>query len=122
MSDLIQWNSTGAHITFVSEIRTSRYNSSHLYSCFNTAGSYVVPSNGRPGGLWLLWSDEVCVSVKFSNHYMILALVVDRTTNVEFPLACIYGDPHHRHTWMIWDHVYNFVNDNLAREANSLFR
>jgi hypothetical protein len=108
-------NSTSAQITFISEIRTSRYNSSHLNSRFNTAGSFVVPSNGRSGGLWLLWSDEVHVSVKFCNHYMILALVLNRTTNVDFALACIYGDPHHRHTRMIWDHVFNFVNDNLGK-------
>jgi hypothetical protein len=108
-------NSTGAQITFVLEIRTSRYNSSHLNSRFNTADSYVVPSNGRLGGLWMLWSDEVCVSVKFSNHYMILALVVNKTTNMDFALACIYGDPHHRDTRMIWDHVPNFINDNLGK-------
>jgi hypothetical protein len=108
-------SSTSAHITFVSEIRTSRYKSSHLNSRFNTAGSFVVPSNGRSGGLWLLWTEEVCVSVKFYNQYMILAIVVNRTTNVNFALACIYGDPHHRHTRMIWDHVYNFVCENLGK-------
>jgi hypothetical protein len=94
-------NSTGAQITFVSEVRTSRYNSSHLNSHFNIADSYVVPSDGRSGGLWMLWSDEVCVSVKLSNHYMILALLVNKTTNVEFSLACLYGDPHHRDIRMI---------------------
>lgn len=108
-------NSTGAQITFVSETRTSRYNSSHLNSRFSIADSYVVPSNGRSGGLWMLWTDEVCVSVKFSNHYMILALVINRTTNVEFALACVYGDPHHRETKMIWDHVFNFVNESLGK-------
>jgi hypothetical protein len=46
---------------------------------------------------------------------MILALVVNRTTNVKFALACVYGDPHHRDTRMIWDHVSNFVNDNLRK-------
>jgi hypothetical protein len=46
---------------------------------------------------------------------MILALVINRTTNVEFALACIYGDPHHQETRMIWDHVFNFVNENLGK-------
>jgi hypothetical protein len=108
-------NSTGAQIIFVFEIRTSRYNSSHLNFRFNTVGSFVVLSNGRSGGLWILWSDEVCVSIKFSNHYMILALVVNRTTNVEFSLGCVYGDPHHCDTRMIWDHVSNFFIDNLGK-------
>jgi hypothetical protein len=101
--------STNAQITFVSEIRTSRYSSAHLNSRFNTSDSFVV------GGLWLLWSDEVIVSIKFFNHYMILALVVDRTANVEFALTCIYGDPHHRHTKFIWDQISSFVNENLGK-------
>ena len=108
-------NSTCAQVTFVSEIRTSRYSSSHLNSQFNNNDSFVVPSVGRSGGLWILWSDEVCVSVKFSNHYMILALVVNKITNVEFVLACVYGDPHHLHTNLIRDHVLNFVNDNIEK-------
>jgi hypothetical protein len=108
-------NSTGAQITFVSETQTSRYNSSKLNSHFNVADSFVVPSEGRSGGLWMLWSDEVCVSVKISNHHMILAIIIDKITNSDFVLACIYGDPHHRHTKMIWDHVSNFVHENLGK-------
>lgn len=107
--------STSAQITFVSETRTSRYSSSHVNSRFNSLDSFVVPSDGRSGGLWLLWSDDVLLSVKFFSHYMILALVVDRTSNVEFALACVYGDPHHCHTKMIWDQVSSFVNDNLGK-------
>jgi hypothetical protein len=91
-------NSTGAQISFILETRSSRYNSSQINAHFSTAGSFVVPSNGLSGGLWLLWSDEVKVSIKFSNHYVILAVVVHITTNVEFALACVYGDPHHRLT------------------------
>jgi hypothetical protein len=107
--------STGAQVTFVSETRTSRYKASQLNTRFNTAGSVVVPSNGLSGGLWMLWSDEVQVSVKFSNHYVILAVIVHLPTSVEFALACVYGDPHHRDTRMIWDLVSNFVSDNLGK-------
>jgi hypothetical protein len=45
--------STGVQITFVSETRTSRYNSSQLNNRFNIADSFVVPSIGLSGGLWL---------------------------------------------------------------------
>jgi hypothetical protein len=108
-------NSTDAQITFISETRNSRYNSSQLNSRFNSAGSFVVPSDGLSGGLWLIWSDEIQVSIKFYNHYLILAVVVHISTKVEFALACVYGDPHHRLTKTIWDHVYNFVLDNLGK-------
>lgn len=79
--------STGAQVTFMSEIRTSRYIASHLNSRFNSANSFVVPANGLSGGLWLLWTDEVQVTVKFSNCYVILAVVVHLATNLEFVLA-----------------------------------
>jgi endonuclease/exonuclease/phosphatase family metal-dependent hydrolase len=41
-------------------------------------------------------------------------MVVNVPTNVEFALACVYGDPHHRHTRIIWDHISNFVYNNLG--------
>jgi hypothetical protein len=107
--------STGAQVTFISETKTSRYKASQLNSRFSAAGSVVVPSNGSSGGLWMLWSDEVQVSVKFSNHYVILAVVVHIPTNIEFALACVYGDPHHLDTRIIWDLVSNFVFDNLGK-------
>jgi hypothetical protein len=108
-------HSTGAQVTFVSETRSSRYKSSHLNSRFNTANSFVIQSTGLSGGLWLIWSDEVNVSIKFSNHYMILAVVGHIATNVDFALACVYGDPHHRHTRMIWEQISSFSNDNLGK-------
>lgn len=108
-------NSTGAQIAFISETRSSGCNSSQLNSRFSTVGSFVVPSDGLSGGLWMLWSNEVQISIKFSNHYVILAEVVHISTNVEFALACVYGDPHHCLTKMIWDHIYTFVLDNLGK-------
>lgn len=74
-----------------------------------------MPSEGFSGGLWLLWTDEVLLSVKFSSRYLILALVHHIATNVEFVLACVYGDPHRYFTRMTWDHIFNFVNDNLGK-------
>ena len=106
---------TGAQVLFVSETRSSKCTVGQLNNRFNTAGSYVMPSNGLSGGLWLLWTDEVQVDVKFSNHHVILANVVIVATRREFALACVYGDPHHRETWLIWNHISNFVYDNLGK-------
>jgi hypothetical protein len=107
-------SSTRAQVIFVSETRTSRYSTSHLNNHFNIADSFVVPSRGLSGGLWLLWTDEVQVDVKFADHHVILALVVHIATSVKFALVCVYGDPHHRLTKMIWDHISAFVYDNLG--------
>ena len=107
--------STGAQVTFVSETRSSRCTSTQLNNRFNISASFVVPSVGLSGGLWLLWSDEVSISVKFSSSNIILALVVHIPTSVEFVLVCVYGDPHHRLTKIIWEHIFNFVGDNLGK-------
>jgi hypothetical protein len=65
--------------------------------------------------MWMLWSNEVQVSIKFSNHRVILEEVFHVSTDVEFSLACVYGDPHHRLTKMIWDHISTFVLNNLGK-------
>ena len=108
-------NSTSAQVTFISETHSSKVTSVQLNSRFSTGDSFVVPSNGRSGGLWLLWSTDVHVVVKFFNQHLILAIVVNLATNLEFVLACVYGDPHHRSTRMIWEHVSTFVYDNLGK-------
>ena len=57
----------------------------------------------------LLWSDEVSVFIKFADSYMFLALVLIVPTHVKFVLDCVYGDPHHWQTKMIWDQISIFV-------------
>uniref|UniRef100_A0ACD5UPN6 Uncharacterized protein n=1 Tax=Avena sativa TaxID=4498 RepID=A0ACD5UPN6_AVESA len=84
-------SSTKAQVTFVSEIRTSKYNSTQLNNRFNIADSFVVPSAGFSGGLWLLWTDEVQVTINFSSHHLILATVVNIASNIDFVLVCVYG-------------------------------
>ena len=108
-------NSTGVQVTFILETRSSKITLIQLNARFNTANNFVVPSNGLSGGLWLLWSTDVSVSVKFSNRYLILAVVVNLATDMEFILTCVYGDPHHRWTKMIWTHVSNFLHDNMGK-------
>lgn len=75
-------SSTGAQITFISETRTSRSNSSKLNNRFNIADSFVVPSIGLSCGLWLLWNDEVRVNIKFSSPHLILASFVYIATTI----------------------------------------
>ena len=62
-----------------------------------------------------MWTDEVHLSVRFSSRYLILSLVRHISSNIEFVLVCVYGDPHHRSTYMIWEHIANFVYENLGK-------
>jgi hypothetical protein len=106
--------STRAQVCFVSETRSSRYNSSQLNNHFSLANSLVVTSRGLSGGLWLLWTDEVRVDINFADHHFILATVVHIASTMKFMMVCIYGDPHHRITKKIWDHITTFVHSNLV--------
>jgi hypothetical protein len=108
-------NSTGAHVIFISETRSSKCTAADLNVRFNIHASFVVPSVGLSGGLWLMWSDEIHLDIKFSSRYYILALAVHIPTNIEFLLACVYGDPHHGSTDMIWNQIADFVSNNLGK-------
>jgi hypothetical protein len=64
--------------------------------------SFVVPSRRRSGGLWLMWNDDLQVSVHASNFHTILATVVHTLNNIRFGLVCIYGDPYHCNTIVLY--------------------
>lgn len=71
--------------------------------------SYIVPAAGLSGGLWLLWNDEVDLQAVHSTHFYILAKCVHKPTSMNFNLVCIYGNPHHQQTSLIWQDVSTFV-------------
>jgi hypothetical protein len=99
-------------VTFVSEIKSSKVTSGNLNARFNMSNSFVVPSRRRSGGLWLMWSDDLQVTIHSSSFYTILATAVYSARNQKFGLVCIYGDPYHRQTSSIWEEVAAFVNVN----------
>ena len=59
-----------------------------------------------------MWNDDLQIHVHSSNFYVILATASIRSSNLHFGLVCIYGDPYHRQTDVIWDQVATFVYDN----------
>ena len=103
---------TKPQVTFVSEIKSSKVNSSNLISRFNMSDALVVPSRCRSGGLWLMWSDDLKLNVHSSSFHVILATATLVSSNQHFGLICIYGDPYHRQTRTIWDQIAAFVYDN----------
>ena len=99
-------------VTFISEIKSTKVSSSDLVSRFNMCDAIVVPSRRRSGGLWLMWTDELKLHVHSSSFYLILATVTIVATSQEFGLVCIYGDPYHKQTSVVWDEVATFVYNN----------
>jgi hypothetical protein len=107
--------STRAQVTFVSEIKSSKVRSVDLVNRFDVTNAFVVPSRGASGGLWLMWNDDLIVSVHSATFHYILANVVHLASGTSFCLVCMYGDPYHRQTSEIWDQISNFVYDNLGK-------
>ena len=94
-------HSTSPQVIFVSEIKSSKVKSADLVSRFNISDGFVVPSRRRAGGLWLMWNDEIQVSVQNFSFYLILATATIKASNLKLGLVCIYGDPYHRQTSLI---------------------
>jgi hypothetical protein len=61
-----------------------------------------------------MWTNEVSISVLDYDHHFIFATCIIKSTNQQFGLICIYGNPHHRSTNVIWDKVFNFVTQNIS--------
>ncbi|WVZ80053.1 hypothetical protein U9M48_027564 [Paspalum notatum var. saurae] len=103
--------STKAKLIFISETRKQKVNSKNLKSklCFDHA--HIVPSIGLSGGLWLLWKDEFDLKVIISSPNYILDKSVHQPSATSFTLVCIYGDPHHSRTDVIWQDVLNFIEN-----------
>lgn len=72
-------------------------------------GCHIVQADGLSGGLWLLWDNEVDIQVVHYTKYYILAACVYKPTSSHFNLVCVYGDPHHKQTNLIWQDVSTFV-------------
>ena len=98
-------HSTNAKVAFVSETKTSKFSNIQLSNHFNMANSFVVPSERRSGGLWLLWDSDIDLAITSANTNLILASLVNTSTNEVFCLVCMYGDPSHSITRDLWDQI-----------------
>jgi hypothetical protein len=99
-------------VCFISETRNSSNSSTALKNHFALNNAYVVPSNGHYGGLWLLWTDEVEISILDQSQHYIFSMCINKSSLKKFGLVCVYGDPHHRSTSTIFDNVLTFVASN----------
>jgi hypothetical protein len=89
-------SSVKPQVTFVSEIKSFKVKPSDLVTRFSMCNGIVVSSRRRLGGLWLMWNDDLQVSIHSANFHVILATCLNSINNLKFGLVCIYGDPYHR--------------------------
>lgn len=87
----------------------------HLTNRFPVANSFIVPSKGKSGGLWLLWDDDINLTIIRASASFILAFVVNIVSNKAFALVCMYGDPSHHSTNVMWKDVSDFACENSGK-------
>lgn len=106
-------DSTKAQVIFISENRNSSISAKSLKSCFNLDSAHVIPAQGQSGGLWLFVKSDLEVDVVSVSQYYFFCLCTVVQTRKKFGLVCLYGDPHHQKTAMIWAQVRSFVVTNM---------
>jgi hypothetical protein len=110
LSRLLQ--STSPQVTFLSETRNSTISVSSLVNHFNLNDALVIPFQGQLGGFWLMWTNEIELHIFDRSQNYILAICTNNSTNLRYGLVCMYGDPRHRITSVIWNQVQYFISQN----------
>lgn len=101
--------STNAKVIFISETKSSKVTASDLIHHFHVANSHVVPADQASGGLWLMWDEDMDLTIVQSSINYILAYGVYKNSGPIFNLLCIYGDPSHKATSAMWSEISSFV-------------
>jgi hypothetical protein len=71
---------------------------------------HVVSVSGMSGGLWLLWTNELNLTILESAKYYIFAKI-SLKDGTDWTLGAIYGDASHRENPMIWHKIKEYADD-----------
>lgn len=69
----------------------------------------VVPSQGRYGGIWLMWDDEVKVNVVDMTRHWIVAWVQQKGDQSPWLLVTVYGDSTRVGNPAIWEYIDHLI-------------
>lgn len=104
-----------AQVIFISETKNNVISNDDLTNAFPIDNSFVIPADHNSGGLWLMWTNEINLTIVISSPNYILAFGVHNPSNVMFNILCIYGDPTHQGSTAIWKEATNFVVNSRHR-------
>ncbi|XP_078175152.1 uncharacterized protein LOC144568653 [Carex rostrata] len=102
---------TDAKLAFISETRCGLQRANQRIKGLSLNNSIVVSSNGKSGGLWLIWDDSQAVSLISKNINLIAARVKGKGPHSDWILICIYGDPSRYLNPFIWEQIDNLIKD-----------
>lgn len=103
--------STGAELAFVSETKCSREKAVNRIARLPLQNCEIVPSQGRGGGLWLIWSDSISVTILETSKHFIVAWIQLNPSAAPWILFAVYGDCKDRANTHIWERIEHYVND-----------
>ena len=104
LRDLVQrWN---PKIVFLMETKASAKRMTKVKEMIGFPNGLVVPSEGKSGGIALLWIREVEVEIKSFSRFHIDAVVTDYSLDLSWRLTGFYGN----------------LDINLRRESWNLLR
>lgn len=104
--------STGAAIAFISETKCSAVKARRRIARLPLTNAEIVPSRGRGGGLWLLWADEISVTILQSSLNFIVAKIKIGPMAQPWLLFAVYGDCNDRKNDEIWNTLSRYVIDS----------
>lgn len=105
---------TRADLVFISETKCDTKRAKVRIANLPLRNSEVVPSNGRSGGLWVLWSDNVQIVILERSFYFLFVKVEHVLGS--WILELVYGDPHHAVSCYIWERIiyYSRLSSSLC--------
>lgn len=106
LNNLLQ--STRAQIAFIIETKRSTQKSLLYSQNLFLPNLSCVPSQGRSGGLWLLWANNVNLQIIQKSRFFIHARITE-PHKPPWTLIGVYGDPHHTLSNTIWQEIKKIV-------------
>lgn len=102
---------TKAQIAFISETRCGVARAEERIRKLLLSNYIVVPSEGRSGGLWMVWGDDVSIIFLEKNKNLIAVRVREKGAVKDWILIGVYGDPSRVGNPEIWDKLESYVDE-----------
>lgn len=101
---------------FLSETKCGERRCSQVAGKIRMVNYHVVKSNKRAGGLCLMWTDEVEVTILFSLNFLIQVKLTHKQTSKHFMMFCAYGPPY----WHLKSSFWNYLTDLIKKLQRTL--
>jgi exonuclease III len=93
-------------VLFLSETHLDEWPAECLRRKLKMDFKEVVRSDGRSGGLLLLWKKEVKISLRFKMKYYI-DVNVEHSHDFTWRFTCFYGEPKWQERHLTWQHLHD---------------